>query len=628
MKLADSLHRTVACVIAVLAGGLLGGTAAAEPLYGIGLYGQQDLKLGPNDPFPYVNPDAPKGGQLVMRASTFTKLNPYSLKGVPAPLLDLIFESAAVSSAADNEPASAYGHLVESIDLAPDRLSMVYKIRPNAAFSDGQPVTAADFVFSFELMKDPEFNPVMRQYFTDIKTVTRIDERTVRYEFVRQNQELPLTTGEMPILPKHVYGAPGKSFGKDFDSIAVGSGPYVIEKYEFGKFITVRRNPNWWARDLPRTRGLHNFDTITAKVYLDDVAMKEAFKGGEFDALWVSSSKDWALDFNGPYVQKNYIQRREVRQSRPVGMQAFVFNLRRSVFQSQKTRYALALLFDFEWSNRNLFYGQYTRTRCFFENSPDLTAVEPPTGALGEYLTDLRNRHGQAAVPKAALEQPLRAPGDGQSAAENLRQAEILLDSVGWQKGPDGIRVREGKRFQIELLLYEPTWQRISEPFQQRLRDLGVELKITNLQPAEYEKRERGFDYDLVVNVYGHSRSPGNELSGYFGTQAADTPGSQNLMGLKNPAVDEVLGKLVAARSRTELAFQAQALDHILIGGNLLIPQWFLTYDRTLVWNRLGQPRVHCSQRFFETVVRDFWWADPEKERTLKAAMAAGETLP
>jgi microcin C transport system substrate-binding protein len=355
--------------------------------------------------------------------------------------------------------------------------------------------------------------------------------------------------------------------------------------------------------------------------------MKEAFKGGEFDVLWVSSSKDWALDFKGPYVQKNYILRRELRQSRPVGMQAFVFNLRRSVFQSQKTRYALALMFDFDWSNRNLFYGQYTRTRCFFENSPDLTAVEPPTGALKEYLSDLRTRHGQTAVPKAALEQPLRAPGDGQTAAENTRQAEILLDSVGWLKGTDGIRVRDGKRFEIELLLYEPMWQRISEPFQQRLRELGVEMKISILQPAEYEKRERSFEYDLVVNVYGHSRSPGNELIGYFGSQAADTPGGQNLMGLKNPAVDEVLGKLVAARSRADLAFQAQALDHILSSSNLLIPQWYVNNDRTLVWQRFGQPQVHCSQRFFETVVRDFWWADPEKERTLKAAMAKGDPL-
>lgn len=601
----------------------------SEPLPGVGLYGAQDLKLGPNDPFPYVNPDAPKGGRLNMRSGTFTKLNPLSLKGIGAPLLGLIFESATVKSDADNEPASAYGHLVETVDIAADRLSMLYTIRAEARFSDGKPVTAEDFVFSWEIMQHPEYSPVAKQYFADIKSVAALDARTVKYEFVRQNQELPLIAGEMTILPKHIYGAPGKDFGKDFDSVAVGSGPYVLDTYEFGKYLTVRRNPDWWARHLAKSRGRYNFDAITARVYLEDTPMKEGFKGGEFDVLWVSSSKDWALDFQGPYVQKNYIQRWELKHQRPVSLQGFAFNLEKPLFQSLKTRFAVAMVFDFPWSNANLFYKQYVRTRCFFENSPDLTDVRPPEGRLKAYLQQLRDKHGQNAVPKPALEMPLQAPGEGQAAADNMKQAEILLESVGWKRGPDGIRQRDdGKKLAFELLLYDPLFQRVAEPYKQRLKELGADMTITVLQPAEYEKRERAFEYDMVLNVFGHSRSPGNELLGYFGSQAADTQGSPNLARLKNPAVDHILDQLVTAKTRTDLAFQAQALDHILTASVLVVPNWHVPYDRVLVWNRFGRPRVHCSQDFFEAVVRDTWWADPEAEKRLKDAMAKGQPLP
>lgn len=609
----------------------LGGRGAqAEPAYALGLYGPQDVKRGPDEPFPYVNPAAPKGGRLVMAAFTqvFTKLNPYSLKGIPAPLLDLVFETPAVSSAADDEPFTVYGHLVESFDLAPDHLSLVCKLRPEARFSDGVPVTADDFVFSFNLMQDPEFNPMYRQYFADIRALVKVDEHTVRYEFARVNQELPLIAGQMPVLPKHVYGAPGKQFGKDFDEIAVGSGPYVVESFDFGRGITVRRNPEWWGRNLPRSRGLYNFDTITAKVYQDSIAMNEALKGGEFDVRMVNISKDWATDFRGPFVQKNYLVRQEIPHNRPVSMQGYVFNLRKPLFQSQKLRYALAMVFDFQWSNANLFFNQYQRTRCFFENSPDLTSVAAPSGALLEALTDLRNRHGKDAVPKPALDLPLQAPGEGTDPQAAMQAAEGLLDSIGWRRGPDGVRVKDGKRLEFELLIDEATWERVSEPYQRRLARLGAVMNIRLVQPPEYEKRERAFEYDMVVSVYGQSRSPGNEQLDAYGSKAADIPGSRNLMGLKNPAVDEILEKLVQARSRRDLAFQCQALDHVLMGSTLVVPHWYLNRDRVLFWNKFGRPQRHCSQGLFEGVVRDTWWADPDKEKRLKAAMAAGEPLP
>lgn len=607
---------------------LTSATVVAEPYHGVSVYGPENIELGPDEPFPYVNPDAPKGGRLNMRSSNFTKLNPYSLKGVAAPLLDLVFEEATVSSAADNEPGTAYGHLVKTIDVAEDHMSVTYALRPEARFSDGHPVTADDFVFSFELIDDPQYHPMYKQYFADIKACRALDRHTVRYEFATYNQELPLITGQIPILPEHVYGAEDKEFGADFDTVAVGSGPYVVERYEFGKFITLKRDPDWWGKDLPKSRGRYNFDTITAKVYLDEVSMKEAFKGGEFDVLWVSSSKDWALDFHGPFVERNYIARREIPHSRPIGMQGFAFNLRRPIFQSHKTRYAIAMVFNFQWSNENLFYNQYRRLRCWFENSPDLTNIDPPHGELKARMNALREKHGADAVPKTALYRRLHAPGAGKDPRTTMQQAEVLLESVGWEMGEDGVRQRKGERLSFELMVQDKNWERLAEPYQQRLRELGIEMTTSRVQPAAYQKRMRTFDFDMVVTVFGHSRSPGNEMMGYWSSEAAETEGSRNIIGIRNPAVDELLKQALRAPSRRELASRIHALDRILTCKTYVVPHWGLTYDRTLVWNKFGHPDLHASQVFFETCVRDYWWWDEHRVERLENSMNEGEALP
>ncbi|MDT8390791.1 MAG: extracellular solute-binding protein [Lentisphaeria bacterium] len=606
----------------------LASPAMCDPAHGLGLYGPDDLKLAEDDPFPYVNPAAPKGGTLVMQSDNFTTLNQFALKGLPAPLLSLIFESPTIKSHAENEPFSTYGHLVKTIDLAEDRLSLTYSIRPEAAFSDGRPVRADDFVFSFDIMSDPEYNPRFKQYFADVDRAEKLDDLTVRFHFKRPNQELPLILGELGILPKHIYGGEGKVFGKDFDQIAIGSGPYVVEACEFGKFITVRRNPDWWAKDLPKSQGMYNFDRITAKVYLDDVARKEAFKGGQYDILYVTSSKDWALDFSGPFVKKNYIVRREIPHQRPMGMQGFGFNLRRDVFSSLKTRFALAMAMDFDWMNRNLFYDQYQRANCFYGNSPDMTNLDPPGPDMAAYLHQLRLTHGAEAVPKMALSKGLRAPGEGLAPGIAAKQAEILLESVDWRLRPDGIRARNGQRLSFELLLHSKTWERIAEPYQQRLRSLGVDMRVTTLQPAEYEKRVRAFDYDMIVIGYGQSDSIGNEQLDYFGSQAADTPGSWNFTGLKNPAVDAVLSELVTAKSRRELVFHGQALDRLLMANCILVPHWNVPVDRTLYWNKFGMPEKHCSKVYPTTAAMHFWWIDPAKLEALRQARATGAPLP
>jgi len=322
---------------------------AGKASHGLSLYGPQDLKYKPGEPYRYGNPNAPKGGHLVLSDfGAFTKLNPLSLKGVPARFIDLlVFQTPMDGSADDNEHFSQYGNLVEKVELADDRLSMIYHIRKNAKFSDGHPVTADDFVFSFDLIKNPEYHPFFKHYFADIKQAEKLDSYKVKYTFAFYNQELPLIVGQMTILPKHIYGQKDKKFGSDFDYKAVGSGPYKVKKYEFGKYITYQRNPNWWGKDLAINKGRYNFDEITVKIYLDPVAMREAFKGGEYHFNLINSSRDWALDYKGDFVKKGYYLRKELPHTRVAGMQGFAMNMRNPIFKSRKVRAAIAMKIGF-----------------------------------------------------------------------------------------------------------------------------------------------------------------------------------------------------------------------------------------------------------------------------------------
>jgi len=364
----------------------------ATPKHGLSLYGPQDLKYNPDQPYDHANPNAPKGGNLVLADfGAFTKLNPASLKGVTAPGVGiLVFQNAMDSSADDKEPFSQYGNLVEKAEVADDHLSLTYHLYKQSKFSDGHPLTADDFVFSFNLIKEPQYHPIFKEYFKDIKSIEKIDAHTVRYNFAIHNQELPLITGQMFIFPKHIYGAEGKSFGADFDDMAVGSGPYTVEKYEYGKYITYKRNPNWWGKDIAVNKGRYNFDRVTYKIYLDPVAQREAFKGGEFDMQLVNSSRDWALDYKGDFVKKGYYLRTEFPHTRIAGMQGFAMNMRNEIFKSRKVRAALAMVFDFEWSNKNLFYGQYTRNDCYFDNNPEVKPKGVATGKVKTLLESLR----------------------------------------------------------------------------------------------------------------------------------------------------------------------------------------------------------------------------------------------
>ncbi|MEK9628952.1 MAG: extracellular solute-binding protein [Nitrospinota bacterium] len=600
----------------------------ATPQHGLSLYGPQDLKYKPGQPYDHANPNAPKGGNLVLSDfGAFTKLNPVSLKGVTAPGIGLlVFQNPMDSSADDEEAFSQYGSLVEKAELAKDHLSLTYYLYKEAKFSDGYPLTADDFVFSFNLLKDPQYHPIFKEYFKDIKSIEKIDAHTVRYHFAIRNQELPLITGQMFILPKHIYGAKGKKLGSDFDDIAVGSGPYIVEKYEFGKYITYKRNPDWWAKDLAINKGRYNFDRVTYKIYLDPVAQREAFKGGEFDMQLINSSRDWALDYKGDFVKKGYYLKKEFPHTRIAGMQGFAMNMRNEIFKSRKVRAALAMVFDFKWSNKNLFYGQYTRNDCYFDNNPEMKPQGIAKGEVKTLLESLRKKYKKF-VPKTALTKPVGAPGQGQSAERNIKVANSLLDSAGWKIGKDGIRAKGKHRMEFELLLAGPGFERIAEPYKNNLKKIGVKMDIKVVQVAEYEERLRNFKFAMIVAGYPQSRSPGNEQRYMWSSEAADTPGTRNYMGIKNPAIDELVDNIVVAKTRKELVKNVQALDRILTHQYYVVPHWYISYDRAVYWNKFGRPKINASQSSINSNFLQWWWWDKDKAEKLKKARAKGTSL-
>ncbi|MBI4388795.1 MAG: ABC transporter substrate-binding protein [Nitrospinae bacterium] len=599
--------------------------AFAIPLHGLSLYGPEGLKYKPGQSYEYADPKAPKGGQLTLSDfGAFTKLNPASLKGVTAPGIGLlIFQTPMDSSIDDGEPFSQYGSLVEKVELAEDRMTLVYHIYKNARFSDGHPVTADDFVFSFELLKHPEYHPILKQYFKDIAKVEKLDEHRVKYTFAIYNQELPLITGQMTIFPKHIYGQPGKNFGSDFDNIAVGSGPYVVDKYEYGKYIAFKRNPEWWGRDLPINKGRFNFDSITWKIYLDPVAQREAFKGGEIDMEQVNSSRDWALEYSGDFVKKGYYVREAIPHRRVAGMQGYVMNARNELFKSRKVRAALAMVFDFEWSNKNLFYGQYTRSECYFDNNPEMKPQGLPEGEVKNILLALREKY-PGSVPKTAFTKPVGTPGEGLPLDKNVQFAKELLESDGWKVGTDGIRVKNGKPLRFQLLIDSPAFIRISEPYKNNLRKIGVDMDIKTVQVAEYEEVLRNFKFDMIVSSFPQSRSPGNEQRFMWSSEAAKTPGSRNYMGIENPAIDELIDKLVQARTRRELVHYVQAMDRILTHEFYVVPHWYIAYDRVVYWNKFSRPKINASQAAVLSNAIEWWWHDQTKAGKLKQARSAG----
>ncbi len=601
-------------VVVLGLGSLFAVTGAfAAPMHGIALHGQP--KYGPDFPhFDYVNPNAPKGGEARFAAiGSFDTFNPFNIKGESAAGIGQLFETLLVSSA--DEPFSEYGLIAESVDVPEDRGSVTFSIRPIAKFHDGSSITADDVIFSFETLKS-KGAPSYRFYYANVAKVEKLGERQLKFTFMPgENRELPLILGQMPILSKKYWQ--DRDFTATTLDIPVGSGPYRIEKFEPGRFIVYQRDGNYWGKDLAVTQGLHNIDRLRYDYYRDVTVALEAFKSGAYDLRMENVAKQWATGYDSPALTNGLVKKETFPHHLPSGMQGFAFNLRRPLFQDARVRQALAYAFDFEWSNRNLFFGQYTRTRSYFDNS-ELAAQGLPSPEELTVLAPLRQQLPPEVFTTAY--EPPTANDDAQLRA-NFQKALQLLQEAGWVfRDRKLVNAKTGEPFRFELLIAEPTWERIALPFARNLERLGIEMTVRSVDSAQYENRERSFDFDMIVNVWGQSLSPGNEQREYWSSAAADQPGSRNVSGLKNPAVDQLVDQLIAAPDRASLVTRTRALDRALQWNYLVIPHWHLPYTRIAFWDKFGYPLTTPMQG----VQLDAWWIDPTKDAAL-AGRKAGE---
>lgn len=552
--------------------------------------------------FDYVDPTALPGGELVLSApGGFDSFNPFLLKGIPAAGVgELVLEPLMEQSL--DEPYSVYAHLAEDVELAPDKLSVVFRLDHRARFSDGSLVTAADVKFSFDTLKGKLAHPRYRFYWADIKRAVVLDDRRVRFEFAKVNPELHLIAAQMPVFSRKWPG------GKPFDKVAleapIGSGPYVVGPYDLGKKVTYVRNRSYWARDLNTRRGMFNFDQVTFKYYKDETVQLEALKAGEFDFMWEFHSKQWARDYVGPQFDSGRIKKAELRHRNNAGMQGFIFNLRRPLFRDKRVRRAVSLAFDFEWSNRNLFYNQYTRCDSYFSNS-ELAATGLPQGDELALLLPYRDR-----LPKSVFTEVWRPPSTDppHSLRENLREAKRLLAEAGWEVRDGVLRNAKGEVFAFEVMLAQKGFERILAPFARNLSKLGIQVRYRTVDRALYQRRTDLFDFDMMVESMGQSQSPGNELFNLWHSSSAEQEGSNNTLGLRDPVVDALIEKVVYAPDRKRLVTAVRALDRVLLHGEYLVPNWYIATHRVAYWDRFGMPETLPLYYAADTWALRAWW--------------------
>ncbi len=559
--------------------------------------------------FDYVNADAPRRGTLYLanpdRRTSFDKFNPLSLKGVAAAGLDqLMFETLAVSSA--DEVATVYGLLADDMKLAPDRMSMTFHLNPKARFNNGDKVTAEDVKYSYDTIL-AKGAPQFKSVFADVKGCVVVDAATVRFDFASSNHELPLIVGSVPVFSrKWAQGTP-------FDQIQltppISTGPYVIESYDTGRSITYRRNPDYWGKDVPARRGMYNFERIVYRFYKDDLARLEAFKAGEFDVVVEYSAKNWARSYTGPQFRDGRIIKKEFKHSNGAGMQGFVMNLRRDQFKDVRVRQAIGLALDYEWMNRQLFYGQYTRIYSFFNNSQLAATGEPQ----GDELALLKSLQAKGLKIDPAVFGPAPIPPSTNPPASlraNLRQARELLAQAGWVYRDGAVRNAQGVALSFEILDDQSSMSRVISVFARNLRTLGIDVVQRSADYALVAKRMEDFDFDMTSIRFPDTSSPGNELFDMFGSKAADEKGSNNAWGLKDPVVDQLVQAVVAADTRVRLTAAARALDRVLLHKYIVVPHWYSSTHRIAYQNRFGIPLVAPLYYQADPYVISTWWEE------------------
>jgi microcin C transport system substrate-binding protein len=588
--------------------------------HGLSMYG--DMKYGPDfEHFEYVNPNAPKGGSVKLATiGTFDSLNPFILKGLPAAGVGLLFETLTVNS--QDEPFTVYGLLAETIKTDQNRSWVEFTLRKEAKWHDGTPVTVFDVGFSFDTLME-KGHPFYRYYYANVtKYEISSDKRTIRFIFDQPNQELPLIMGQLPIVQKTYYS--NYDFAKTSLEFPVGSGPYKIVNMKSGRSITYEIDPNYWGKDIPVMKGMYNFDQIKYIYYRDETVALEAFKSGDYDFRMENTSKVWATAYKGKPFKKGKIIKEEVPNENPTGMQCFAFNIRKEIFKDDKVRLAITHLFDFEWTNKNLFYGAYTRTESYFSNSELASTGKRISYEEAKLLEPFKNQLDPMLHPSIWTDEyhPPQTDGTG-NIRGNMELALYLLAKAGWYRQGDKLYKdvvdEEGNLltipFEFELLLVNPGFERVATPFKQNLEKVGIKMEIRLVDSAQYVNRLHEFDYDMIVASFGQSLSPGNEQRSFWSSDAANQQGSRNYIGIQNPAVDYLVDKIIEARSREELITACRALDRVLLWSYYVIPHWHINVYRIAYWDMFGRPEIKPK---YALGFVDTWHVDEDKIRKLK----------
>jgi microcin C transport system substrate-binding protein len=617
-------------IILLLLSGLLAMPAAAEDAavtrsHAIALLAKPALP--PDFPyFPYVNPNAPKGGDVTLASiGTFDSFNPFILRGTSthgmvSPWVVMpggsgsgssvghVWESLLTSSA--DEISTGYGHLAQTIELPADKMWVAFELRPEAKFSDGMPVTAEDVAWTYRTLLE-QGRPSFRIQMADVKDVVVEGPRRVVFHFKsNENRELPLILGGLPVLPKHFFD--GRDFTKPLADPPIGSGPYRITSFELGRSVMYSRRPDWWAVDMPTGKGTNNFDRVRIEYFRDSTVAMEAFKAGQIDLRSENISKNWATAYEFPAVARGLVKKQDFAHHLPTGIQGYAMNTRRPVFANPLVRQAMAEVFDFEWANKNLFYGSYTRTQSYFSNS-DLASSGVPQGDELKLLEPYRKE-----LPAELFTQPYKLPvtdGSGNN-REQLRRALDLLQQAGWSVKDRKLVDKNGQPMNFTILLDDPSLERVSLPYVQLLQKLGIDARVRTVDPAQYQHLTDDFDFDMIMMIYPEGAIPGNELRDYFSCAASKAQGSFNTPGICDPAVDALVEKMITAQDRDTLTTAGRALDRVLLWRWYLVPNWDSRAFHVAYWDRFGRPDKPIREGFnFDT-----WWVDAGKAAAIELA--------
>jgi microcin C transport system substrate-binding protein len=623
----------------------LPGTARADETchHALSLVG--DPKYGPDfQHFDWVNPDAPKGGTLRQYApGTFDTLNPFSDKGVKAEALGVVFDSLFASS--PDEPSTEYGLIAECASYPSDYSSVTFKLRPEAKFHDGTPITPEDVVFSFEQLK--KANPFYAFYYKNVAKVEKTGDHEVTFTFdTKGNRELPMIVGQLSVVSKAYWEGKDASgnqrdLGKTTVTPPLGNGPYKISYVDTGRRIVYERVPDYWAKDLPVMRGQMNFDKLEFTYYRDRAPAFEDFKTGKID-LWIENrASAWAMQYNFDALKKGLVKKEAIPVKSIAPMQAFVFNLRRKKFQDPRVRHAFNLLFNFDEINKKMFFGMYKRTDSFFENS-DLEAKGLPQGRELEILNGMKSE-----VPPEVFTTEWKNPVNDKAGdfRQHQKEALELFEAAGWHIRSEtandascgffckalraiglsssstrlALRNADGEQMTVEFLLAGDTFDQIVLSYAKNLEAMGIKVTVREVEDAQYKQREDSRNFDIIVDTFAQSNSPGNEQREFWGSAAADKDGSRNTAGIKNPAVDKLIDDIVFAKDRADLVAATHALDRVLLWNWYVVPQWYYPYERVAYWDIFGRPAKLPSQT---SAPMQVWWMDPAKEKAVQAARA------